>query len=235
MKTKPVLLTLLLACAALPVRGDENPNRIVPTIPVGGTTAPRALPGADPLAPTPAFTTVENPPGSAAAPSIRIGSGGGRGISEGGANTAPQAFGGTPEIMALMPVPPVRTGAAPTGGEIEMRVLQIELEVALKQFEKIAAAYVDASTAAELLEQNELSDAQFAKQKKRAEEKVNRLGGSKSLLRSEIARATDEFEARRKQLGLSADAPAPDAPVNAGFPPGGSSGKGGSGFGSSRR
>lgn len=106
-----------------------------------------------------------------------------------------------------MPVLPVRAGAAVPGGEVEMRVLQIELEVALKQFEKIATAYVDAQTAAALLDQDELSDAQFTEKKKRAEEKVMRLTEIKLRLRSEIARATDELEARRKQLGLPADMP----------------------------
>lgn len=71
MKNKPVLLTLLLACAALPVRGNDTPTPyLTPITPAraGEIAPPAALPAADPLAPVPVAAGPEPAPALTAPP-----------------------------------------------------------------------------------------------------------------------------------------------------------------------
>lgn len=141
MKTKPAILAVILATAALPLRAGDTP---VPTTD---------------LRPTP---TVANDP-----------------------------------VRAVESVP----GSV----QIQMKILQIELDVALKQYEKIATALGEAKSENELIDTHDIGDAQLKEKKRRGEEKLERLLQLADRLRQEIMRASDRLEMLRKKYGVSAD------------------------------
>ncbi len=191
MKTKPAILTLLLACATLPLRGNEAPVPLNPVAvpPVG--TAPTAA------APVPVAQTGGGINGNillpAPAPSF-AGAGGGMVIAGSPAGTAP----------------------------IEIKVRQIELDVALKQYEKIATAFAEAQSEAELFDSREISDAQLKEKRIRVEEKLMRLSQIKDRLRAEIMRTDAELADLRKKYGVPTDVPVMGAGGGIpGFAPGG--------------
>ncbi len=220
MKTKPAILTALLACAVLPLRAQNAPAASPPTL-LDATQSggPRALP---------VLPTAELPPPVPVNPTVRAGSAesaplpqafvpvpvGGYALPAPLAPGAPQpATGGGsyPALTSDVWAPFVSNGPAPSGGQIEMRVLQIELDVALKQYEKIASALAETQSSMELLDGDVLGDVQLKELRNRAEEKLARLAQIKDRLRAEIMRTDLDLEALRKKSGTTAAAPVPAA------------------------
>ena len=101
---------------------------------------------------------------------------------------------------------------SPAGsGHIEIKIRQIELDVALKQYEKIAGALAEAQSSVELMDTHELSDVQIKEKRLRAEEKLARLAQIKDRLRAEIMRTDADLEVLRRKYGATADVPVPRA------------------------
>ena len=178
MKTKTAILTVLLACAALPLQGNEAPAAFNPiaTQPAGQTSASPAPAVAPSAGGGFSGQNVQLLP----APSL-AGAGGGMGFAESPSGTA----------------------------SVEIKIRQIELDVALKQYEKIATALAEAQYSMELLDSHEFTDVQLREKRGRAEEKLARLAQIKDRLREEIMRTDTELEALRKKSGTTADAPVP--------------------------
>ena len=102
-------------------------------------------------------------------------------------------------LLLACTVLPLRAGeAAPSAAQIEMKMKQIELEVALKQYEKILTMLVEARIEMELLgARGDLSEAQL-KEKAGLAEKTKRLEDIKARLREEVQVKGKELEEMRK-------------------------------------
>ena len=87
---------------------------------------------------------------------------------------------------------------------LELKVKQIELDVALKQFEKVTTSLADASLEAQLFDRQALTDEQLKAQLSRTDQKIAVLSEMKHRLREEILKQGMEIEAMRKKWGLPA-------------------------------
>ncbi len=99
---------------------------------------------------------------------------------------------------------------SPSGtASVEIKILQIELDVALKQYEKIASALAESQYSMELLDGHVLGEVQLKELRNRAEEKLARLAQIKDRLHAEIMRTDTALDALRKKSGTTADAAGP--------------------------
>ena len=89
-----------------------------------------------------------------------------------------------------------------------MKMRQIELDVALKQFEKAVSSLAEARSEMQLLDQDILGDAAFKEQINRAERKLQRLAQIKAELEKDIRENIEMIEEYRKKYAI-ADAPVP--------------------------
>ena len=104
---------------------------------------------------------------------------------------------------------PQRGDAIPTGARIEMKMRQIELDVAMKQFEKIQTALAETRVEAQLLDESLLGAEAYKEKTRRAEVKTARLMNLKIELQEEILKNVAEIEQYRMEYPL-ADEPVPD-------------------------
>ena len=103
-------------------------------------------------------------------------------------------------LLACTALPLRAQNAAPSAAQIKMKLVQIELEVALKQFEKIATLLADAGTELQLLEAAGLTDAQREEKAGKAENKIKRLENIKARLQAEIQERSAQLESIRVKL-----------------------------------
>lgn len=103
-------------------------------------------------------------------------------------------------LLACTALPLCAQNAAPSAAQIKMKLVQIELEVALKQFEKVATLLADASIEHQLLEAEGLNDAQREEKANKAENKIKRLELIKDRLQAEIQERSAQLESIRVKL-----------------------------------
>ncbi len=107
-----------------------------------------------------------------------------------------------------------------TGPQIEMKMRQIELDVALKQYEKTVTLLAEAHSETQLLDQDALDEASFKELMSKAERRVQRLTQIKVELVREIRGKIDTIEEYRKEYAIT-DAPVPpllDPPIGENLP-----------------
>ena len=97
----------------------------------------------------------------------------------------------------------------PTRARIEMKMKQIELDVAMKQFEKIQTALAETRVEAQLFDETLLGAEAYKEKTRRAEVKTARLMNLKIELQEEILKNVVEIEQYRMEYPL-ADEPVPD-------------------------
>lgn len=116
---------------------------------------------------------------------------------------------------------PLRKGERiPTGPQIEMKMRQIELDVALKQYEKTVTLLAEAHSEAQLLDQDAFDEASFKELISKAERRLQRLTRIKAELVREIEGKIDTIEEYRKKYAIT-DAPVPpllDPPIGENLP-----------------
>ena len=108
-------------------------------------------------------------------------------------------------LCAIAQKSPV-VGEVPTGPQIEMKMKQIELDVAMKQFEKIATSLAGARTESQLLDRSELSEEQIKQKMNQADEKLARLTKLKDELQNEIREKVAELDQFRRRFQQAKDA-----------------------------
>lgn len=120
----------------------------------------------------------------------------------------PSGYGDRNPYIA-QPQSPSRNGdTIPTRARIEMKMKQIELDVAMKQFEKIQTALAETRVAAQLLDETLLGEGAYNEQTRRAEVKTARLRKLKDELQDEILKNVAVIEQYRKEYRFS-DEPVP--------------------------
>lgn len=96
-----------------------------------------------------------------------------------------------------------RGDALPTGPQIEMKMKQIELDVAMKQFEKIQTSLAEARVELRLLDESLLGEEAYKEQMARAERKMERLAKLNVELEQEIHRHVSIIEEYRKKYSIT--------------------------------
>ena len=97
-------------------------------------------------------------------------------------------------LLSLTALPLRASDAAPTTAQVELIMKKIELDVALKQFEKIENALADARTELALISLSTGTDAQKADQSNALKAKLELLSQLKQQLRNEIEERSAETE-----------------------------------------
>ncbi len=110
-------------------------------------------------------------------------------------------------LMSLAPLPGRADEPGTHMAQLELKIKQIELDVALKQFEKVTTTLADASLEARLFDRQAHSEEELKAQLSRTDQKIAVLSEMKDRLREEILKQGAEIEMMRKKWGLPATGP----------------------------
>ncbi len=110
-------------------------------------------------------------------------------------------------LMSLATLPMHADEPAPSTAQLELKIKQIELDVALKQFEKVSTTLAEAELDDRLADPEGKNDEQIKAQRNSAERKIAILTEMKDRLRGEILKNGVEIEALRKKWGIPAPGP----------------------------
>ena len=120
----------------------------------------------------------------------------------------PSGYGDRDPYIAQPQSLPRRADTIPTGAQIEMKMIQIELDVALKQFEKLETTLADARSEMQLLDEGTLGEKSHEELLSRAQRKFERVSRLKAGLQDEIRRKVGEIDVYRQKYSIT-DAPVP--------------------------